>query len=200
MSRAFDPDGGEDILPDVEQEATLEEECAFAEFNTWLRTELGRRLTVALIAPPSGADEVFTALGVALAAYPEVLVLLQTPRSSAAAEAERVMLAIAPLDPDAVLVALGGGTPVAQLTDSASIPALRWPRDVLAVGDRLGLRLRAFFALVGEAMTREGARRLGYEDSFSPHMRVHDLVAVLAREALAHEQSRRHGSSPPCYL
>src|SRR5262249_15857011 len=152
------------------------------ELNTWLRTELGRRLTVVLLAPPGGADDTLAALSAALAAYPEVLVLVETPNSSKAEEAERVLLNAAREGPDAVLVALAAGSPATQLTDSASIPALRWPRDVLAAADRLGLRPRNFFALVGETMTREGARRLGYEDGFSPHIPARELVTLLARE------------------
>src|SRR5262249_55417721 len=159
--------------------------------------ELGHRLIVILITPPGGADEAFAALGAALAAYPEVLVLVETPLSSKPEEAEQVMLKVARVDPDSVLVALASGSPTTQLADSASVPALRWPRDLLTIADRLGLRGRTFFALVAETVTREGARRLGYEAGISPYMPAHDLVALLAREAQAREQSRRYGGSSP---
>jgi hypothetical protein len=162
--------------------------------------ELTRRLSVVLVAPPGGPDEAFLALHARLAAHPDVLALVLTPASSKSDEAERVMADAARLDPDAVLVTLGTGSPTEQLSDSAAVPSIRWPRELLKVADRMGLRDRAFFALVGDRMTRETAHRMGYEDGFSVYIPGYDLVAALAREAVAREQARRHGSSPPCYL
>ena len=194
----------DDIRQDTWQEEDSDEMPAVTpsvlDLDRQLRIELGRRLTLALIAPPGGPDEAVAGLHARLAAYPDVLAVVVSPASTKRDEAERVMADAARLDPDAVLVALASGSPTVQVADSAAVPAIKWPRDLLDVADRMGVRDRAFFALVGDPMTRETARRMRYEDGFSVHAPAHDLIAVLAREALAREEARRRGSSPPCYL
>src|SRR5260370_32674882 len=173
---------------------------ALADLGLQLRLELGRRLIVALVAPLGRTDDAFTNLAMRLAAYPEVLTLVLAPQSTKTDEAERVVLEAARVDADALLVGLAAGSPTTQLVDSASVPSLKWPRDVLQVAERVGLRDRAFVGLLGANVTRESARRLGYEDGFAVTIAAHDLVAYLAREALAREQQRRSASSPPCFL
>lgn len=189
-----------DILEDEDTLESPAQEAGSVDLSTWLRLELARRLSIVLVAPPGRPDDAFLALGARLAEHPDVLVVAVTPASTKSEEAERVMMDGARLDPDAVLVGLATGSPTEQLSDSAAVPAIKWPRDLLKVADRMGLRDRAFFALVGDRMTRETAHRMGYEDGFSVYASAHDLVATVAREAVAREQARRRGSSPPCYL
>lgn len=189
-----------DILQDEDSSELPALDAGSVDLSRWLRLELARRLSIVLVAPPSGPDDAFRALHARLAEHPDVLAVVVVPASTKPDEAERVMVDGARLDPDAVLVALASGSPTEQLSDSAAVPAIKWPRDLLKVADRMGLRARAFFALVGDRMTRETAHRMGYEDGFSVYTPAYDLVATVAREAIAREQVRRHGSSPPCYL
>lgn len=203
MRNMIDIHQEEDSVIHQEEEDSVELpalDTGSVDLSTWLRLELARRLSVVLVAPPGGPDDTFLALHARLTQHPDVLATVVVPSSTKSDEAERVMVDGARLDPDAVLVALASGSPTEQLSDSAAVPAIKWPRDLLKVADRMGLRERAFFALVGDRMTRETARRLGYEDGFSIYTPTHDLVAAIAREAIAREKAQRHGSSPPCYL
>jgi hypothetical protein len=190
----------EGILQDEEEDTASEQTHELVDLSLQLRLMLGRRLILALIAPPGGADDAFTNLAARLSAYPEVTSLVILPHSTKPDEAERVVDEAARVDTDAVLVTLASGSPTTQLEDSASVPSLKWPRDVLRVADRYGLRERAFCGLIGESVTRDSARRLGFEDGFAIAIAAHDLVAYLAQDALRREQHRRQGSSPPCYL
>lgn len=190
----------EGILQDEEEATTTAETRELIDLSLQVRLMLGRRLIVALVAPPGGADDAFTNLAARLSTYPEVTSLVLLPHSTKGEEAERIALEAARVDADAVLVTLASGSPTMQLEDSASVPSLRWPRDVLRAVDRVGLRERAFCGLLGEGVTRQSARRLGFEDGFALAIPAHDLVAYLAQEALTREQYRRHGSSPPCDL
>jgi hypothetical protein len=158
---------------------------------------LGRRLILALIAAPGGADDAFTNLAARLSAYPEVTSLVILPHSTKTDEAERVVDEATRVDADAVLVTLAAGSPTTQLADSASVPSLKWPRDVLRAAERLGRRERAFWGLIGEEVNREAARRLGFEDGFAIAIAAHDLVAYLAQDALTRERLRRQGGTPP---
>jgi hypothetical protein len=51
----------------------------------------------------------------------------------------------------------------------------------------------------GEGM-RAQARALGFEDGFALDVPLATLLAALACEAVAYDELRRRGSSPPCYL
>jgi hypothetical protein len=189
-----------DILEDEDMPESPALDTGSVDLSTWLRLELARRVSIVLVAPPGHPDDAFLALSARLAEHPDVLTIVVAPASTKSEEAERAMVEGARLDPDAVLVGLAAGSPSEQLSDSAAVPAIKWPRDLLKVADRMGLRDRAVFALVGDRMTRETARRMGYEDGFSVYTSAHDLVAALACEAIARERARRRGSSPPCYF
>jgi hypothetical protein len=186
------------LRDDTEEATTSEAGHAPVDLGLQLRLMLGRRLIVGLVAPPGGGDEAFTSLAARLAAYPEVTSLVLTPRSTRSEESGRIVLEAARVAADAVLVTLASGSPTTQLEDSASVPSLKWPRDVLHAAERVGLRERAFWGLIGEEMTRTAARRLGFEDGFAVAIAAHDLVARLAQEAWRREEWRRHGSVPPC--
>ena len=119
----------EDILQDEEEDATSEPTTALVDLSLQVRLMLGRRLVLALVAPPSGADDAFTNLAARLSTYPEVTSLVILPHSTKPEEAERVVNEAARVDADAVLVTLASGSPTTQLVDSASVPSLKWPRD-----------------------------------------------------------------------
>lgn len=158
-----------------------------AALDDWLRARLDHRLTVVLLAPQrddAAADE--TSLAVAIAPLAEArLRIARCPDPADTAAIERTLLAVERLYPDVLLVERSGA-------DNT------FPRMVLRVADRLGLLDRAFVALIGADVTREGARRSGFEDGYT--LDDPDLPRTLAREAVARDQLRRHGSSPPCYL
>ena len=187
----------EGILQDEEEAASTEQANQLVDLSLQVRLMLGRRLILALVAPPSGADDAFTNLAARLSAYPEVTSLVILPHSTKTDEAERVVDEAARVDADAVLVTLASGSPTTQLVDSASVPSLKWPRDVLRAAERLGQRERAFWGLIGEEVNREAARRLGFEDGFAIAIAAHDLVAYLAQDALKRERLRRQGDTPP---
>lgn len=187
----------EGILQDEEEAASTEQANQLVDLSLQVRLMLGRRLILALVAPPSGADDAFTNLAARLSAFPEVTSLVILPRSTKTDEAERVVDEATRVDADAVLVTLASGSPTTQLVDSASVPSLKWPRDVLRAAERLGQRERAFWGLIGEEVNREAARRLGFEDGFAIAIAAHDLVAYLAQDALKRERLRRRGGTPP---
>ncbi len=189
----------EGILQDEDEAATTDPR-RIVDLNLQLRLMLGRRLILALVAPPGGADDAFTNLAARLSAYPEVTSLVLLPHSTKPEEVERIVDEADRVDADAVLVTLASGSPTTQLVDSASIPSLKWPRDVLRVAERVGLCERAFCGLIGESVSRESARRLGFADGFSIEIAAHDLVAFLAQDALKREQCRRNGGNTPCDL
>ncbi len=187
----------EGILQDEEEAASTEQANQLVDLSLQVRLMLGRRLILALVAPPSGADDAFTNLAARLSAFPEVTSLVILPRSTKIDEAERVVDEATRVDADAVLVTLASGSPTTQLVDSASVPSLKWPRDVLRAAERLGQRERAFWGLIGDEVNREAARRLGFEDGFAIAIAAHDLVAYLAQDALKRERLRRQGGTPP---
>ncbi|MGZ6283358.1 MAG: hypothetical protein ACXWQ5_08685 [Ktedonobacterales bacterium] len=169
--------------------------------NTQLRLELGRRMTIALLNSPTGGGAVLDELLAALAAYPEVRVLIVRPEHGQDAQALEVTLAEVQREgADSLLVWTDGEATAADKGDHACSPAERWVRLVESVAERLLLFDRCFIALIGEGVSRAGARKLGYEDGFASETPVTELVRTLVRETLAREASGRRGSSPPCYL
>lgn len=182
--------------------ALLDEDTGeFAAVNAALRASLSRRLTIAVLLP-RGGDPACDALCARLATYPEVRVLVEDPGPHPDYLSLKALLqAIAHADADALLVwtddvALGArpsdGLPTQAATTS-------WPRLVLGAAEDVNLLDYCFTAPIGPGVTRETARRAGYEGGFPAETLTSRLVRALTREALAREQ-RRHGSSPPCYL
>jgi hypothetical protein len=170
-----------------------------AAVNAWLRAELGRRLTVGVLEAHGDEDDACAHLCERLALYPEVRVLRRASPVGAARDTLLAQLGeLVREDADALLV----WVPAAALAlrDGASVPERLWAGDVLACADELDLRDRCFTALIGEDMTRQDARKAGYEDGFPADISLAALVRALGREALQREFYRRRGSSPPCYL
>ena len=156
-----------------------------------LRRELGHCLGVLLVEASGeqpSADEEFNRL---LSAYPEVQVtsLRVTPN---AGELE--------IDAGLADAARRGDEVVLVWADVASPPPGSRPRQILEAAERINLFDSCFVALVGEYVSRQEARRLGYEDGFAAATPLDALVAQLAREVMAHREMHRCGSSPPCYL
>jgi hypothetical protein len=155
-----------------------------------LRRELGRRMTLAMVAPvyPPGAD--VAEVAARLAAYSEVRLLLEAARDPADSRDIAALLAtLGRHDPDVMLICAG-----------AAEGAGEWAAKVLSVADGIGLRDRSVVALFGAGITTRRARALGYEDGFPLDTPLADLMRLLVRETLARDEARRRGSSPPCYL
>ncbi|HEU4781998.1 MAG TPA: hypothetical protein VFS83_01530, partial [Ktedonobacterales bacterium] len=66
--------------------------------------------------------------------------------------------------------------------------------------EALGLRDRSLLALIGSHVTRDQAHQLLFEEGYPASTLTAQLLWSLAREAIARDELRRRGSSPPCYL
>jgi methylmalonyl-CoA mutase cobalamin-binding subunit len=71
---------------------------------------------------------------------------------------------------------------------------------LLERAEALGLRDRSFLALIGPHVTRDLAHRLLFEEGYPATTPTAQLLWSLAQEAIARDELRRRGSSPPCYL
>lgn len=189
----------EDESQDHEDSMTSDHGDEHAAVNAELHASLGRRLTVAVLEPPGGATGCAELRG-RLAAFSEVRVLAETPTERPDYTSLRALLGtVAQADSDALLV----------WTDAESLAASaggggdtqrNWPQRVLGVAEDINLLDACFTAPIGPGVTRQAARKLGYEDGFAAETPPATLVLALLREALAREEIRRSGSSPPCYL
>ncbi len=190
----------EDDLLDV-GELSDEDTGEFAAVNAALRTALSRQLAVAVLFPPGG-DPACDDLCARLAAYPEVRVLVEHPGLRPDYLSLKALLqAVAQSDADALLVWTTGEALAARPSDGTPAQVgTGWPRLVLGAAEDVNLLDYCFTAPIGPGITREVARRAGYEDGFPAETKISRLVRALAREAQAREQRRRTGSSPPCYL
>lgn len=173
---------------------------AMADVDAWLRAHLGRRLTVAFIRADERAGDIagVATLAQGLDRYREIRVVLPDVSTPLTQQLD----ALTVLDPEIVLVAArptkDSASPEVSAADGQSH---EWHvREVLDELERRGILDRAYVALAEAGMTRECARRLGYEDGFATDTPVSKLAAILAREGVAVDERRRHGSSPPCYL
>lgn len=173
----------------------------FAAVNAALRTALSRQLAVAVL-PPPGGDPACDDLCARLAAYPEVRVLVESPGPRPDYLSLKALLqTVAQNDADALLVWTTLDALAVRPSDGTPAQAGGgWPRLVLGAAEDVNLLDYCFTAPIGPGVTREAARRAGYEDGFAAEMKLSRLVRALAREAQAREQRRRQGSSPPCYL
>ena len=155
-----------------------------------LRRELGHSLGVLLVdasAERPQADEEFYRQ---LSAYPEIQVTPLWLTSTAGDSEIDAGLAEAAFRGDEVVLVWADGT--------SPSPGSR-PRRILDAAERLNLFDSCFVALIGEDVSRQEARRLGYEDGYAVATPLDALVAQLAREVIAHREMHRFGSSPPCY-
>jgi hypothetical protein len=185
----------DDAEPTMMRGAEVEDAAAV---NAWLRAELGRRLTVGVLEADGDEDDACAHLCARLALYPEVRVL---KCASPAAARDALLTQLCELvreDADALLVWVSAAA--LATSEGASPPERLWAAEVLACADDLNLRDRCFTALLGKGVTRQDARKAGYEDGFPANISPAVLVRALGREALQREVYRRRGSSPPCYL
>lgn len=159
--------------------------------DRWLRRELGRQLILVLVVPPDQeADPRLLALRLAIACYREVRAI-----AADTGDLGGNLRAAVRADVDAVLVWVAAG-PATATGQPSEVP---WLRAALGEIEDVGLRDRAFVALVGPTVTRPWARAAGYEDGWGDEP-ASALVARLAREAVRRDEYLRQGSSPPCYL
>ena len=158
--------------------------------DAWLRERLQRRLTLVVVTafhPHAAADS--------LCAGMEMYAELRVASCIVASPDESALSDMARLDPDVVLLWTALGDAGAQAGGGR-----RWALDVLTILEGLGLLDRAFVALIGEGVTRSAARALGYEDGILVDTPLAAVAQLVAREAVARDELRRRGSSPPCYL
>ena len=163
-----------------------------------VRSRLGRRMIVVLLAPPDkpiGPAEPLSVLADMLAAFPAARVAYEQPPDDSAA-LETFLERLHSLGPDVVLVGAADETPKTSPAPDERL----WHLRVFAIADRIGLCDRSFVALAGSRVTRQSARHAGFEDGFSLPAPVDALLPALVRETLARDEFRRKGSSPPCYL
>lgn len=183
-----DSEWDDETTDDAPRTDAESQDLDFVELNLQLRLELGRRMTVALLDLPSGGGAAFGELLARLAAYPEVRVLVVRPEHAHDGHALEVALAEVLRDgADALLVWTDDVARADDHNDSASSPAEQWARLVLSVAERLQIFDRCFMALIGEGVSRAGARRLGFEEGFDSEAPVIELMRTLVREALARE-------------
>jgi hypothetical protein len=189
----------EDEAEELVGNAAVEQSDEHAAVNAELRVALGRKLTVAVLEPLGGATGC-AELREQLAVFSEVRVLAQKPGERTDYASLRALLGeVAQADADALLV----------WTDAESLAAPAggdgdtkrgWPRRVLGAAEDINLLDACFTAPIGPGVTRQAARKLGYEDGFAAETPPTTLVRALLHEALVRAQIRRSGSSPPCYL
>jgi|SRR5689334_922882 len=172
-----------------------------AGLDLWLRTELRRRLTIAVIEPFGGPSALCQDHCALLAVFSEVRVVTHRPPDNPDASSTAALLArVERDDVDALLVWVNGQLLTTGPLEGACTAEWQWPRTLLTAAEQTGLLDRSLVALIGEDVTQVAARKIGYEDGFSSDLPVPALVGVLARDAIVRETYRRRGSSPPCYL
>lgn len=192
----IDPRGG--IMP---ASVTPAAPADAAGLDLWLRTELRRRLTIAVIEPLGDPNPLCQDHCALLAIFSEVRVLRHTPPDTADASGAAALLErVERDDVDVLLVWTNGRLLTTGPLEGACTAEWQWPRTLLTAAEHTGLLDRSLVALIGEDVTQAAARKIGYEDGFSSDLPVPALVGVLARDAIVRETYRRRGSSPPCYL
>jgi hypothetical protein len=149
-----------------------------------LRWQLGRRMTACLLALAETHPDEIAALAERLTSIEEIRVL--PPATSA----EEGLRQAAQSDAEVVLVWLAAN----DERELAAASAL------LGRAEALGLRDRSFLALIGPHVTRDLAHRLLFEEGYPAATPTAQLLWSFAREAIARDELRRRGSSPPCYL
>ena len=149
-----------------------------------LRWQLGRRMTVCLLALADTAADKLAALTERLTSIEEIRVL--PPATSA----EEGLRQAAQSDAEVALVWL-------DADDERELVAAT---ALLERAEALGLRDRTLVALIGPNLTRDLAHRLLFEEGYATSTPTAQMLWSLAREAIARDELRRRGSSPPCYL
>jgi hypothetical protein len=149
-----------------------------------LRWQLDRRMTVCLLALAESHGDEIAALSRRLASIEEIAV---TPP---AASAEDGLNQAARTDAEVALVWLAAD-------DAGEVAAAS---ALLERAEAMNLADRCFIALIGPAVTRDLAHKLRFEEGYPADTPTAQLLWSLAREAIARDELRRRGSSPPCYL
>lgn len=170
-------------------------DAPIADVDAWLRRHLGRQLIVALVSLREQMANDAHRLAEALAEYGEIRVLEGVIASGSAAFLQTLVA----VEPEIVLV----WVPMPDGEDASAPPAAGFASALRRVLDDLearGVCDRAFVAVIGPGVTRQRARRLGFEDGFPARTDPAELAAALAHEGVAVDERRRRGSSPPCYL
>lgn len=155
-----------------------------AAIDELLRGQLGRRMKVSLLALTDTHTDEVAALTEQLMSIDEAQVL------PFAASAEAGLAEAARQDAEIMLVWLAA--------DDAREAATA--ADLLDRAEAMGLRDRTVLALIGPTVTRDLAHRLLFEEGYPASTPLAQLLWSLAREAIARDELRRRGSSPPCYL
>jgi hypothetical protein len=167
-----------------EMPETTDNTAPLAAVDALLRRKLGRRMTACLLALAEGHVNEMATLSRRLDSLEEVRLL--APGGSA----EEGLLEAARQDAEIVLVWLAAEDE-RELAAAAALPER---------ADTLGLGDRSVVALIGPEVTRALAHRLGFEEGYPAATPAAALAQSLAREAIARDELRRQGSSPPCYL
>ncbi|HKW23152.1 MAG TPA: hypothetical protein VJO13_17340 [Ktedonobacterales bacterium] len=149
-----------------------------------LRWQLGRRMTVCLLTLTDTHAEENAALTERLTSIAEIRVLPPAP------SVEEGLRQAAQTDAEVALVWLEADDERELATATA----------LLERAEALGLRDRSLVALIGPDVTRDLAHRLLFEEGYPASTPTARLLWSLAREAIARDELRRRGSSPPCYL
>ena len=149
-----------------------------------LRWQLGRRMTVCLLALADTHTDEIAALTERLTSIAEIRVLPPAPTT------EEGLRQAAQTDAEIVLVWLPSNAE-REVTAATAL---------LERAEALGLRDRSLVALIGPDVTRDLAHRLLFEEGYPTSTPTAQLLWSLAREAIARDELRRRGSSPPCNL
>lgn len=182
-----------EALPSPAHDAGREPPEAPDALDSWLEARLGRALTVAILCRANHAPSRLTRLANALASHGAFRVgTEQLPVDATEEYAQASLRKVAALAPDTLLIC--DTLPDAERWQSA------WCVQVLRLADDAGLAERTFLALIGTGVARASARRMGFEDGFDLGQDPAVIARAIAREAVAGEEIRRRGSSPPCYL
>jgi methylmalonyl-CoA mutase cobalamin-binding subunit len=171
-----------DTVPTAPEEPLATSERAA--IDDLLRRQLGRRMTVCLLALADTHADDSAALAGRLASIEEIAIL------PAAASVEEGLAQAAQRDAEIVLIWLAAD----DARELAAVSAL------LERIETMGLSDRSFVALIGPAVTRDLAHRLRFEEGYPAATPSAQLLRSLAREAIGRDELRRRGSSPPCYL
>ena len=172
-----------------------------AELTSLLRNDLEGHLTLLVLEEAGESRTTCDDFAEMLRAYPEIRVLhLRLEPDPESTEIESTFTRAIHEDVDIALVWAGtAGVSEAALREDAA-PYWRWAKQALAAAESINLFEKCRVALAGEEIQQREARHLGYEDGFMAGAPPDSLVLRLAREAAAHREARRRGSSPPCFL
>jgi hypothetical protein len=173
-------------MPDISDTATTAPLTASerAAIDGLLRWQLGRRMIVCLLTLADSHVDDLAKLVERLKSIEEIQVMLP------AVSADEGLVEAAQYDAEIVLVWLDADDERELAAASALLERI----------EAMGLRDRSFVALIGPNVTRKLAHRLLFENGYSASMPAAQMLWSLAREAIARDELRRRGSSPPCYL